>query len=126
MGIQVRQVGCYTGPHKKKTLDHFEPLSIDFINQAKARSNKVAQELESKPITQAIIKIRQYKVRGKRAIKHSNLIQTPPKRFPGHRAIRMCPIVWTLMPFRAATSPKDNYNTNNIKQNSSHMTVRKC
>ena len=82
MGIRVGQVAFYAGPHTEGAPDNLEAVIVDFINQAKKRLEIAVQELESRPIAEAIIAARQRHVTVKIVIEQSNLKRSPPKVDP--------------------------------------------
>lgn len=82
MGVKVGGVEFYAGPHTVGAPDNLEQVTVEFICGAKKRLEIAVQELESKPIAQAIIDARRRKVLVKLVIEQSYLRRTPPKEDP--------------------------------------------
>ena len=82
MGVKVGTVEFYAGPRNVGGPDNLEQVIIDFINGAQKRLEIAVQELESKPIAQAIIDARKRKVLVKLVLEQSYLKRTPPKDDP--------------------------------------------
>jgi len=82
MGIKVGKVELYMGPHTVGAADDLEKVIVDFINKAKSRLEIAVQELESVPITRAIIDARKRKVLVKIVIEQSYLKRSRAKADP--------------------------------------------
>ncbi len=82
MGIRVGKVAFFTGPHTQGAPDDLEATIVAFINKAKKRLEIAVQELESRPIAEAIIAARQRRVTVKLVIEQSYLKRSPPKTDP--------------------------------------------
>lgn len=73
MAIKIGNVEFYCGPRAVGADDDLEQVIVDFINQAKSRLDIAVQELESKPISMAIIQARQRKVKIRLVTEHDYL-----------------------------------------------------
>lgn len=62
MAQKVGKVEFYAGPHDVGAPDNLETVIVDFIDKAQKRLEIAVQELESRPIAEAIIRARQRKV----------------------------------------------------------------
>lgn len=82
MGVKVGGVEFYAGPQHVGGPDDLEQIIVDFINGTEKRLEIAVQELESKPIAQAIINARKRKVLVKLVIEQSYLRRSPPKDDP--------------------------------------------
>jgi phosphatidylserine/phosphatidylglycerophosphate/cardiolipin synthase-like enzyme len=82
MAIKVGNVEFYSGPHSVGGPDNLEEVIVEFINGAKKRLEIAVQELESKPIAEALIEARKRKVLVKLVIEQSYLKRSPPKDDP--------------------------------------------
>ncbi|MFK7830352.1 MAG: phospholipase D-like domain-containing protein [Congregibacter sp.] len=82
MGVKVGDVEFYSGPHTVGAPDDLEQVIVGFICAAEKRLEIAVQELESRPIAQAIIEARRRKVLVKLVIEQSYLRRTPPKDDP--------------------------------------------
>lgn len=82
MAIKIGDVEFYAGPHHVGAPDNLEQVIIDFIKGAERRLEIAVQELESKPIADAIIDARNRKVLVKLVIEQSYLKRGVPKGDP--------------------------------------------
>jgi phosphatidylserine/phosphatidylglycerophosphate/cardiolipin synthase-like enzyme len=82
MAVNVGGVEFYTGPHTVGGPDNLEEVIVGFINGAQKRLEIAVQELESKPIAEALVEARKRKVLIKLVIEQSYLKCTPPKANP--------------------------------------------
>jgi len=73
MAVQVGNVEFYAGPKNVGGPDDLEATIVDFIDATQKRLEIAVQELESKPIAEAIIRARQRKVLVKLVIEQSYL-----------------------------------------------------
>lgn len=73
MSIKVGDVEFYAGPHHVGAPDDLEKVVVDFIDGAQKRLEIAVQELESRPIAEAIIRARQRKLLVKLVIEQDYL-----------------------------------------------------
>ncbi len=73
MAIQVGKVSFYAGPSQVGAPDDLEKVIVDFINGAQKRLEVAVQELESRPIAEALIAARKRKVLVKLVIEQDYL-----------------------------------------------------
>lgn len=73
MSMKVGNVEFYVGPHDVGADDNLERTIVDFIDKTTKRLEIAVQELESKPIAQAIIRARERKVLVKLVIEQDYL-----------------------------------------------------
>lgn len=73
MAVQVGNVEFYAGPKNVGGPDDLETTIVDFIDATQKRLEIAVQELESRPIAEAIIRARQRKVLVKLVIEQSYL-----------------------------------------------------
>ena len=62
MPQKVGKVEFHAGPHNLDAPDNLEKVIVDFIDGAEKRLEIAVQELESRPIAEAIIRARQRKL----------------------------------------------------------------
>lgn len=73
MPRKVGKVEFHAGPHTVGAPDDLEKVIVDFIDQAQSRLEIAVQELESRPIAEAIVRARQRKLVVKLVIEQSYL-----------------------------------------------------
>ncbi|WP_336080406.1 phospholipase D-like domain-containing protein [Thalassospira sp. CH_XMU1448-2] len=82
MAMKVGNVEFYNGPHTLGAPDNLEDVIVEFINGATKRLEIAVQELESRPIAEAIIRARQNRVRVKLVVEQSYLRSSTIKPEP--------------------------------------------
>ncbi|MTI22312.1 phospholipase [Fulvivirga sp. RKSG066] len=82
MAIKVGNVEFYCGPHSVGADDNLEQVIVNFIDGAKSRLDIAVQELESKPIAEALIRARKRKLRMRIVTEHDYLRVTRAREDP--------------------------------------------
>lgn len=82
MGIKVGNVALYMGPQEVGAPDDLQAVVVDFINGAQKRLEIAVQELENRPIADAIIEAKKRRVTVHLVIEQSYLRRKPPKADP--------------------------------------------
>lgn len=82
MSLDIGGIALFMGPQRLGAADDLEQVIIDFIRSAEDTLDIAVQELESRPITQAILDARDRKVRLRVVLERDYLSERKPVADP--------------------------------------------